>query len=83
MGTNILVSCWPASGKYFCFHQLLVQEGEAGKKEGQEEADVAQENNTSLEMKFCNEVVDEPDFEVETGNHSQGPAEGTPKTGNT
>ena len=34
---------------------------EAGNQQGQEEGDVAQETNTTLEMKFCNEVVDEPD----------------------
>ena len=42
-------------------------EGEEGVNEqAQEEGDVAQEANTTLELKFCNEVVDEPDFEVET-----------------
>ena len=39
---------------------------EGGNEQAQEQGDVAQEANTTLELKFCNEVVDEPDFEVET-----------------
>ena len=39
---------------------------EAGNEQGQEQGDVPQEANQTLEMKFCSEVVDEPDFDVET-----------------
>ena len=53
---------------------------EGGNKEDQEEKHVAQETNVTLEMKFCSEVVDEPDVEVETEDEVEWAGEGSPRT---
>ena len=52
---------------------------EDGKKGGAQELEVVHAQTTTLEMKYCNEVVDKPDFKVCTpvtvGDDSAGLAE--------
>ena len=64
-------------------HSETESEGEeGGRKQGIEEIQVEQEERTILKMKFCSEVVDDPDLDIETAveNDSAGPAEGRPRS---
>ena len=52
---------------------------EAGETEQNEETQVQQEETNPLVMKFCREVEDEPDFDMDTPQESGSVGEGSPR----